>query len=90
MCNNMIHIAPWSACEGLIAGAARVLPAGGLLYLYGPYKIDGRHTASSNAAFDAQLRAPKRGVGHPRPRRRYGIGRTPWPWAGGDRGDAGQ
>ena len=32
MCNNMIHIAPWSACEGLIAGAARVLPAGGVLY----------------------------------------------------------
>ena len=57
MCYNMIHIAPWSACAGLIAGAARVLPAGGVLYLYGPYKIDGRHTASSNAAFDAELRA---------------------------------
>jgi SAM-dependent methyltransferase len=56
MCNNMIHIAPWSACEGLIAGAARVLPANGLLYLYGPHKIDGRHTAPSNQAFDAQLR----------------------------------
>jgi hypothetical protein len=52
----MIHIAPWSACEGLIAGAARILPAGGVLYLYGPYKIDGRHTAPSNQAFDAQLR----------------------------------
>jgi SAM-dependent methyltransferase len=57
ICNNMIHIAPWSACEGLIAGAARILPANGLLYLYGPYKIDGRHTAPSNAAFDADLRA---------------------------------
>jgi SAM-dependent methyltransferase len=57
ICNNMIHIAPWSACEGLIAGAARVLPAGGILYLYGPYKIDGRHTAPSNEAFDADLRA---------------------------------
>jgi SAM-dependent methyltransferase len=57
LCNNMIHIAPWSACEGLIAGAARVLPASGVLYLYGPYKIDGRHTAPSNAAFDADLRA---------------------------------
>jgi SAM-dependent methyltransferase len=56
ICNNMIHIAPWSACEGLIAGAARVVPAGGILYLYGPYKIDGRHTAPSNATFDAQLR----------------------------------
>lgn len=57
MCCNMIHIAPWAACEGLIAGAQRVLPAGGLLYLYGPYQIDGRHTAPSNAAFDRQLRS---------------------------------
>jgi Protein of unknown function (DUF938) len=57
MCCNMIHIAPWAACEGLIAGAQRVLPAGGLLYLYGPYTIDGRHTAPSNEAFDRQLRS---------------------------------
>jgi SAM-dependent methyltransferase len=57
ICCNMIHIAPWAACEGLIAGAARILPAGGLLYLYGPYKIGGRHTAPSNIAFDEQLRA---------------------------------
>lgn len=56
MCCNMIHIAPWAACEGLIAGAARVLPAGGLLYLYGPYKIGGRHTAPTNQAFDERLR----------------------------------
>jgi len=57
MCCNMIHIAPWEACEGLLAGAARVLPDGGLLYLYGPYKIGGRHTAPTNEAFDAQLRS---------------------------------
>jgi len=57
VCCNMIHIAPWAACEGLIAGAARVLPAGGVLYLYGPYKIGGHHTAPGNAAFDADLRA---------------------------------
>ena len=64
MCINMIHIAPWSACAGLMAGAARVLTSGGVLYLYGPYKEDGRHTAPSNAAFDADLRArdPRWGV----------------------------
>jgi hypothetical protein len=56
MCCNMIHISPWAACEGLMAGAERVLPAGGILYLYGPYKIGGRHTAPSNAEFDAYLR----------------------------------
>ncbi len=57
VCNNMIHIAPWTATEGLIAGAGRVLSEGGILYLYGPYRIDGRHTAPSNQAFDASLRA---------------------------------
>ncbi len=57
MCCNMIHIAPWAACEGLIAGAQRVLAAGGILYLYGPYTIDGRHTAPSNQAFDGYLRS---------------------------------
>jgi SAM-dependent methyltransferase len=56
LCCNMIHIAPWAACAGLMAGAERTLAAGGILYLYGPYKIDGRHTAPSNAAFDADLR----------------------------------
>lgn len=54
---NMIHIAPWSACLGLMAGARRILPPGGILYLYGPFKHGGRHTASSNAAFDESLRA---------------------------------
>jgi SAM-dependent methyltransferase len=64
MCCNMIHIAPWAACEGLIAGAGRTLPVGGVLYLYGPYKIDGAHTAPSNAAFDRQLqsRDPEWGI----------------------------
>ena len=54
---NMIHIAPWSAAEGLMAGAARLLQAGGPLYLYGPYRRNGQHTAPSNAAFDESLRA---------------------------------
>lgn len=57
VCINMIHIAPWRASEGLMAGAARVLAPDGVLYLYGPYRIDGRHTADSNAAFDVSLRA---------------------------------
>jgi Protein of unknown function (DUF938) len=54
---NMIHIAPWSACLGLIAGAATVVGEGGLLVFYGPFMVDGRHTAPSNAAFDQTLRA---------------------------------
>lgn len=57
VCINMIHISPWLATLGLLRGAARVLPPDGVLYLYGPYKRDGRHTAPSNTAFDADLNA---------------------------------
>ena len=56
VCINMIHISPWRATLGLVGGAARVLPTGGVLYLYGPYKRGGEHTAPSNAAFDTDLR----------------------------------
>lgn len=61
---NMIHIAPWSACLGLMAGAGRILPSGGVLYLYGPFKREGEHTAPSNAAFDQslQMQNPEWGV----------------------------
>ena len=48
---NMIHIAPWKACESLMAGAGRVLSEQGVLYLYGPFKRNGEHTAPSNATF---------------------------------------
>ena len=54
---NMVHITPWSATQGLIAGAARVLTANGLLFLYGPFREAGVHTGVGNAAFDADLRA---------------------------------
>lgn len=56
LCCNMIHISPWASTIGLVAGAARLLPPGGLLYLYGPYRRNGAHTAPSNAAFDEDLR----------------------------------
>jgi hypothetical protein len=54
---NMIHIAPWDATIGLMAGAEAALAAGGVLYLYGPFREAGAHTAPSNAAFDESLRA---------------------------------
>ena len=53
---NLIHIAPWQACCGLMEGAARLLGPGSVLYLYGAYRVDGA-TAPSNQAFDRMLRA---------------------------------
>jgi SAM-dependent methyltransferase len=56
LCINMIHVARWAATEALLTGAKDVLTRGGVLFLYGPYRRFGRHTAASNEAFDAQLR----------------------------------
>jgi len=57
VCINMIHISPWQATVGLIRGAARLLPEGGPLFLYGPYRRADVPTAASNLAFDRDLRA---------------------------------
>ena len=56
VCINMIHISPWSATEALFDRAAGVLSGTGMVYLYGPYRLKGQHTAPSNEAFDAMLR----------------------------------
>ena len=57
VCINMVHISPWTATEGLMHGAGRLLEAGAPLYLYGPYRQEGIETASSNEAFDESLRS---------------------------------
>lgn len=57
LCINMVHISPWAATLGLLRGAARLLPAGAPLCLYGPFFRDGVPTAPSNIAFDDSLRA---------------------------------
>lgn len=54
---NLIHISPWAVTKGLMRGAGTLLARGGLLYLYGPYRKDGVHTAQSNIKFDAWLKA---------------------------------
>lgn len=57
VCINVIHYSPWESTPALFAGAARLLSPGGVLYLYGPYRRNGQHTAASNAAFDAWLKS---------------------------------
>jgi cyclopropane fatty-acyl-phospholipid synthase-like methyltransferase len=57
LCINMIHVSPWAATQALLDGAKAVLPRDGVLFLYGPYRRFGRHTAASNEAFDMQLQA---------------------------------
>ena len=54
---NVLHISPWRVSQNFFAGAGRLLWADGRLFLYGPFMRDGKHTAPSNAAFDAALRA---------------------------------
>ncbi|MBD3896918.1 DUF938 domain-containing protein [Halomonas sp. ML-15] len=56
MAINLLHISPWAVSEALFAEAGERLPEGGMVYLYGPFKRDGEHTAESNAAFDIDLR----------------------------------
>ena len=53
---NLLHIAPWSVALGLLRGAARHISSDGVLVVYGPFKIEGKFTADSNARFDAALR----------------------------------
>lgn len=65
-CANMLHIAPWECCAGLMQGASRHLTEEGLLVTYGPYLEDAVPSAPSNLAFDADLRQrdPVWGIRH--------------------------
>ncbi len=61
--SNVIHIAPWDACVGLVAGAGRIVGAGGVLIFYGPFSEGGVHTSPGNADFDGTLKASNREFG---------------------------
>lgn len=66
LCINMVHISPWAATLGLMAGAARLLAPGAPLILYGPYRREGVETAPSNEAFELWLKekSPDYGLRH--------------------------
>lgn len=56
LCINMLHISPWEATAGLMSGAGKILPSGGALFVYGPFRRPNRPLEPSNAAFDLDLR----------------------------------
>jgi Protein of unknown function (DUF938) len=60
---NLLHVAPWTACEGLMAGAARLLKPDAFLFVYGPFMRDGRHNSEGNRQFDQSLRAQDPALG---------------------------
>ena len=51
---NTCHIMSWPQVEHMFVGVGRIAPA--VFALYGPFSYNGRHTAESNARFDAMLR----------------------------------
>ena len=53
---NLIHIAPWNCCESLVEQASQYLATDGVLIFYGPFRRNGRHSSTSNRAFDRSLR----------------------------------
>jgi cyclopropane fatty-acyl-phospholipid synthase-like methyltransferase len=55
--SNTAHIMSWLEVERMFPRAVAALRRGGLFFLYGPFSYGGRHTADSNARFDASLRA---------------------------------
>lgn len=57
LCFNVVHISPWACTPALFEGAGRVLPSGGRMFTYGPYRVDGAHTAPSNERFEGWLKA---------------------------------
>jgi hypothetical protein len=63
LCINVLHISPWGVSQNLLSGAGRLLCDDGRLFLYGPFMRDGKHTAPSNADFDATLRNENAGWG---------------------------
>jgi hypothetical protein len=60
---NLLHIAPWAACEGLMGGAARLVKPGGFLFVYGPFMRDEQHNSEGNRQFDQSLRAQDPALG---------------------------
>jgi cyclopropane fatty-acyl-phospholipid synthase-like methyltransferase len=54
---NLFQVAPVSIADGIAEVASRVLAKDGFLAIYGPFKVEGKYTTSSNEAFDKEILA---------------------------------
>ena len=61
---NTLHIMHWEEVEIFFSRIGSILPAGGLLLVYGPFNYHGDYTSESNARFDLWLKArdPNSGI----------------------------
>lgn len=62
--SNTLHIMGWDEVQAFFAKLPGVLSADARLSIYGPFHYGGRPTSTSNADFDATLKAddPRRGI----------------------------
>ncbi|MEA1889548.1 MAG: DUF938 domain-containing protein [Pseudomonadota bacterium] len=56
VCINTIHIMAWQGAEQFFELAREILPAGGVIYVYGPYRYSDRALEPSNENFDLWLK----------------------------------
>jgi len=54
---DLVHVIAWELVQALFAGAARVLPSGGLLFLHGPFRFHGKYATAADQELDQSLRA---------------------------------
>jgi SAM-dependent methyltransferase len=61
---NTLHIMSWPEVMAMYQGLNAVLPSGGIVCVYGPFRYGGRYTSDSNRDFDRMLqeRDPKSGL----------------------------
>ncbi len=60
---NMIHIASWNCTKLLFSESGKLLKNGQFLMLYGPFKIENKHTSQSNELFDSSLKMQNKSWG---------------------------
>jgi len=53
---NICHISPIETTKGIFATSEKVLAKRGILYIYGPFNVDGKYTSEGNERFDKSMK----------------------------------